>query len=171
MRKAFTVLEMLVVVAIIGLLTGITLLYSRKTNKVSVLNRNVIKLISDISNAREMSLGFFSPSLGKKACGVGIHFLSVPSDKYYLFVDLVESNKSCKESDHKWTDASENLKVLSLEEGSFISAKSFDDLLFLPPNPDVIFDGATSTKTGSLVVQVDSFQKKITISQTGQISY
>ena len=170
-NKSFTIIEMLVVIAIMGILTVAILLYSKDTGNIFVLNRSLSKIVSSVDRARELSLGFASKLEDRKVCGWGIHFPSPPSSQYYLFVDSVPSTSQCQDSDLKWTDNSETTEKVSLEKPAFISAESFSDILFIPPNPDIAFDGEKAVRSESLIIKAGDFQKTITLTPFGQVSY
>ncbi len=172
--SGFTIIELLVTITVIGLLSSAVLLYSKNSEKIIALNRTVYDIVDNISQTRTNSLQTQSYLKDKKVCGWGVYIPTVPAAKYYIFADLVDENTSCQKSDLKYSGdySKEKVKEIDLENNIKISAKSFSSLLFIPPNPDVAFDGSTSTASGIITVESKSnnYRKNIKISKFGQIT-
>ena len=167
---AFTMVEMLLVITIMSVFLGVTLFYTRDNESILVLNRALNQLSSDLARARTLSLGLSGGNTTQKACGWGI-YIPRNSNSYYLFVDLIRKDRKCSESDHRWSGDSETVEKINFEKGVYISAKSFSSVLFVPPNPDAIFDGEVSRENGLLTVKAGKFSERLTITKSGQISF
>ena len=162
---------MLVVIAIMSLFLGVVFFYSKGASKVVVLNRALNQLSSDIARVRTYSMGALERKDNKKICGWGIYFLTESTSSYYLFVDLVDQESSCSESDHVWSGQEETAEKINLEEGVLIDNSSFSDLLFIPPNPDIVFNGNYSISSGTITLKVGRFYEDIKITKSGQITF
>ncbi len=171
--KGFTMIELLVTISVIGLLSGAVLLYSRKSEKIIDLNREIYDMVDNFSKVRSRSLGAKFFSKDKKVCGWGIYIPDIPANNYIIYVDLVDKEKSCRDSDLVYSGDSSGEKVERklLENDVFITSKSFSNVLFIPPNPDVAIDGVTTTENGILSVKAGNYQRDLKVSKSGQITF
>ena len=148
-QKGMTLVEVLAVVAIIGILVAVTLPQFSKIKENQVLKNTVVDVTSVLHSAQSQSLASINSS------EYGVHF---QSDRVIIFTGKVFS-----------TGAGDNKTV------NIISPASISNVTFLGISStmgDIYFErlsGAPS-KTGTITVSTTSFSKIITISATGAVS-
>lgn len=145
-KKGFTLIEILLVLAIMVILASIILPSFGKMRENQVLKSTTSEVISVIDKARSQSLS----SVGSSEYGV--HF---QTDKIVLFKGITYSSSDAENEDIILTIPA-TISTISLTGGAV----------------DVYFDrlsGAPS-KSGTIVISVSSLSKTITISATGTAS-
>ena len=144
MKKAFTLVELLVAISIIVLLTGIVILNFRSGGDQLALERAANQVAQDIKKAMEMALGGKEKDGSFPQGGYGIYF-SAPSNSYVLFADNNPNGSY---------DPGEGIKTISLQEKNItiynISPSSPLSITFLPPVPEVKFSVSASSVTITL---------------------
>jgi len=88
-QKGFTLVELLVVIAVISLLTAVTLPNYREGSRQLALDRATHKLAQDIRRAQEMAMSM--QQIAGNPEGYGIYFSKVPSGgnyDVYLYADF-----------------------------------------------------------------------------------
>lgn len=146
MSKAFTLVELLVVVGIIILLSAIVLPNYRVGERQFALQRSVTKLSQDLRRVQEMAMAASEFQGGVPKGGYGAYFNINESDHYILFADL--------DGDYIY-DEGELFEDIKIEKGikiSYISPSPAFQITFTPPDPTV-----TITPPGaSAVIEVSS---------------
>ena len=180
-HRGFSLVELLVSVAIITVISGATLVYFRGGNKNWALTRTAQRVSQEIRRASNMALsspGYTCPESaaidGYGICfssgGPGADFCANDSDasnaSYILFVDCDGNNA------YGGTGVDVKIETISVESGvkvkTVIPVYSFS-VVFVPPDPTTNFSSGTSgTITLSLTTD-ESTTKQLTINSKGNI--
>ncbi len=139
MNKAFTLIEILVVVSIMTMLSGFMIVYTRGSeNQIKILKDKAV-FIGALSRARSLALRTFT-SADVKVCGYGLYIID--EAQLVLWRDL-SSSLSCADANRIYDGISENFEnPITLSKGiSFMNQSDSNflkSMLFIPPNPEVI---------------------------------
>ncbi|MEK7503364.1 MAG: hypothetical protein AAB577_00015 [Patescibacteria group bacterium] len=165
----FTLIELIVITAIIALFTALTLPNYRGGSQQLTLQRSAHKLAQDFRMAEELALS--SQKFGDVTPqGYGIYFNKNQPNQYVLFADL--------NGDRRYSGVSEKAEQIYLETGVVIDTLTPGTadaltIVFVPPDPQVYIDNdLTLTQAKILVVhQQDSAKNKtICVNRGGLIS-
>jgi prepilin-type N-terminal cleavage/methylation domain-containing protein len=141
-QKGFSLLELTVVMAIMGIAASITITQYSKNRESKALSLSVKQVVSDIKMVQNYTYGIlkFNDSVGFPAGGYGIRF-SQNSDSYIIFGDE-DSNKFYK------NDNSEKFQTINLPRSVKINLLEVDgsivnpvDLVFSSPYGEVYING------------------------------
>lgn len=171
MNSGFTLIEMLVVLAIIVIITGIVIFNTSLERQNSALLRSAQKLSLDLRRAQSFALSSKVFKTSGVPCGWGAHFNGIGSDNYIIFADLAV-NQNCSDRDFiRAANGSEDFETINLESGITVSGLSggLSDIVFTPPDPIVTFTPA-QTSVGITLINKNSATRVITINKTGFIS-
>lgn len=149
MSKAFTLIELLMVTAIIMMLTALLLSNYRSGDKGLALQRSASKLSQDLRRSQEMAMSSKRVS-GAIPYGFGIYFNIFTPGYYILFADLDGSRD-------RNSNGSEDLERAYLESGIVISGLSpvnIFSIVFSPPDPTVWINGLSSGVVGTITLSV-----------------
>lgn len=151
----FTLIEMLLTLAILTLLAGLVLGYSRSAEKTNTLKRMADKLVSDLRRCQSLALS------SEGGTGWGIYINSQTS--YQIFRD--------KNNNHNF-DNDEIISTENLETGIEFQDSISTSILFFPPLAEVSVDGHDGRGT-SIVLDLTggTATRSITITSFGSISY
>lgn len=192
--KAFTLLELVVVLAIISLLAAIVLANYRGGEKQSALLRSTHRLAQDLRRAEEMAISSRKtpPEFGEEVFpqgGYGIYFEIDPSiPKGYhiiLFADCDREGDydgwgsyTCAEATSGLGNSrDETIEVITLEEGIRIkelfplSPDNSLSITFIPPDPTVTIAGGDETVAVITLCLKDAptITRTITVNKAGLI--
>jgi len=136
-RLGFTLIEMLVTMAILSLLATMVLIYSHRTETLSNLIRDADKLVFKLHQAQSSSMLTLEQSQtdGNTICGWGIHLNkgNMSQNEYILFSDF------CNSGVQNQYDSGEEVETIKLLRGVEIFKSNISDVVFIPPNPSVRF--------------------------------
>ena len=174
-RKGYTLIEMLVVIAVTAILTGMVLVYNRSGEKQIILHRDEARVVGVINRAKSLALqNFRDPTLsGYDFCAFGVHFDPSPSKEFILFQDLGEGGCALGRAYayDSASDPSEEIEKFFLDPSlEFVNINDPIDVLFVPPELS-----ATTTNPSGFPVTVNlriadgDTTASITISSAGQI--
>ena len=197
-QKAFTLLEITVVIAIIGLLAVIVLANYRGGEKQSALLRSAHRLAQDLRQAEEMAISSRKTPEGCEQIeegvfpkgGYGIRF-EKDSDSYILFADCDSEGDYddsgsafyCEEGENGaepglGNSLNEIIEEITLEEGIKIKKLQVDSfqvdflpITFTPPDPTVTIDeGDGNEATITLCLKDnENITRTITVNKAGLI--
>lgn len=176
-QKGFTIIEMLVIVGIMLLMSGVLIIYSRSGETASVVIRQAAKMVSDINRTKNLAIttASFKTSEGSMVhpCGYGVYFDSVNEpNRYIIFADL---SSDCDVSDHiRPIDGLSDLETIPLTTPLAISNKNINQVFFLSPDPTVFLgsEEGGEIKTGEITIKAPNSETevKVKVSKTGQVS-
>jgi len=133
--KGFTLIELMVSVAIIGLVSAIGVVNYRNANKASVLQLEAYKVAGDIRRAQNMALGAVEFNSAVPAAW-GAHFDTANPDQYLIFADI---------NDDKIYDGGDGiLATVNLQNNINLDITGTIDVAFVPPDPTTYLNGANS---------------------------
>ena len=171
-NRAFTLIEMLIVMAIVVIISSLIFLNYGKQKQHFALQRSTYKLAQDIRKASEMGMSarVFKGEVPRG--GYGIYFSTASPTSYILFADL--------DGDHLYSGPGEEEEEINLEKRVYIKeilppSYSFLNITFQPPNPTVTIsneDGTSTTSEATIVLSLETdpaITRKIKINSAGLI--
>jgi len=172
--SGFSLVEILVILAIIVLLTTLIVVYGAKGAKYIVLFRDQARVMNTIVRAKSLAISTYGQAGAQKTpCGYGVHF--DPDGTYIPFKEQAAA-LDCSDKDNKYTPGNPEEKVQSFEIDKALRFKNLGatDIIFIPPNPDVVMNPkliAPDTLVSIVLgVQDDSKNVTIKVNTFGQIS-
>lgn len=165
--QGFTLTEILVVIGVVVLLTGILIPNWRLGEKELKLQRATAKLAQDILRTGELALRVedFDCQAGSVS-GYGIHFDASSPDSYLIFAECNSSNEYEAVSDGV-------VETIMLENGVVISSVSPSPVfnaVFLPPKPAVyIMPGALLEGVITLQVSPGGHERIVKVNNKGVV--
>ncbi len=169
--KGFTIIELLVVLAIIIIITGIVIFNIGSERQNSALLRSAQKLSLDLRRAQSFAFSSKTYRTIGVPCGWGLHFNGVNSTSYIIFADLA-SFTNCSDRDFiRASNGSEDFETANLESGISINSLSgnLSDVVFTPPDPVVVFTPG-QISVSIILINKDGATRTININKTGFIS-
>lgn len=181
--RGYTLVELLVSVAIMLAISGATLVYFRYGNKNWALTRAAQKLSQDVRRASNMALS--APKIAQVDCstcpaggcqprGYGVYFNSAsPGTSYVLFGDMDGNNSydaptgcysATKDVIIETISIESDIKILSL-----VPVDSFS-VVFVPPDPTTNFSSGSSGTINLSLISDATKTKQITINSKGNIN-
>jgi len=169
MKKGFTVIEMLIVVAILGVISAALITSMHVGERQIALFKEQARIINVLSRAKALSIATFGEG-GSVPCGFGVHFEA--PNKFLIFKDLATAS-DCVSADKKYSDSSEIYESFQLDSRVAFDALGLSDIVFIPPAPTVIINlnGVQQDQATIIIKTVSgSDSKTIKINSAGQIS-
>jgi len=167
----FTLIEILVVLTIIIIITGIFIFNVGIERQNSALLRSAQKLSLDLRRAQSFALSSKTYKTSGFPCGWGVHFSGLGSTNYIIFADMAAAADCSSRNFMRATDGSEDFKTVNFDAGVNISSLSINlsDIVFSPPDPVVNF---TPNQTSASIVLINKKgnTRLININKTGFIS-
>ena len=179
-NSGFTLIEMLVIISVTLVLSGILIGYSREAGKQLILVNNQAKLVSLIARAKSLSTATFLENAlplnpgDPRICGYGVH-ADTGSGEIFIFRDLAVD---CASGDNKFGSGDVkltgqlNVFELNLQATQFASDMTLHDIMFIPPDPTVIINGDASLREAMISIEVKDGSSKsiVKINNAGRIS-
>jgi len=133
----FTLIEMVVVLGVVVLLSGLLIIYSREGEKLSLILRTRTQVVSDINRAKNLAITSQSWQ-GQKTCGYGVYF-DTTNNRYIIFTDI---SSDCDTSDHLRKDDAYDVDIIPLSNQFILTSSNISQVFFLPPDPTIFFEPA-----------------------------
>ena len=149
-KKGITIIELLVVLAVLGVMVLIVLPQFSKMRENQVLKSGVQDVLSSINKARSQTLASLNSS------EYGVH---VEADKIIIFKGIDFSTRDTAKDEIINIITPATISNVELGDGSPISGNMYFNRLF----------GKPST-TGTITISTTNYSKMITISATGTAS-
>jgi len=138
-QRAFTLIEIVVAIAIITLIASVTLLVFNDIQSYEALSRDTTSLISHLERARTFTLS------GKNGSAYGVH---IDEPMIYLF----EGTSYSESGEIQNTRLRNNISIKDINIANASSTIVFDKLTGTTDNDGTITLGHTSTKATTTVV-------------------
>lgn len=167
----FTILEMLVVISVMTMLTGILIVYSRGSENQIILFKEHAKLVSVFFHTKTLAYQTFSQQ-DPKPCAYGVARVN---DTFFVFKDMPETAGDCTTADQRFDGAGsdEVVETVTLDPRVVVSAAdtTFTEVLFTPPDPTILLNyGATSEAQVAVKAKDSDNKLGIKINDAGQVS-
>ena len=158
-KNGFTLIEILIVVAIIGMLSAIVFIGLRGKEDDFTIQRSAHKLDLDIGRAKELTMRAEDFGAVPSRGGFGVHF-EINDNYYILFADVNEN---------RIFDAMELYEKIELEQGVTITSLSQNPLtiVFIPPDPTVRISGGLTSAT--ITLGINSLIEAVNVNNAGLI--
>ena len=170
MKKAFTLIELIVIMAIVAIFTTIIFVDYGKNNKVFALERSARKLSQDIRRTQEMAMSGVAGETGTN--GYGVYFNTGSSTSYLIYVNK-DSNMSYvqgTDSDKETIAMESAVKICNLlvDSGSVNPVS----VSFQPPDPINYINNVDSGHEASVVLCItgdESTTRTVKVNNVGRI--
>ena len=171
-KGAITLSEMLVVVAIIGILAAVMLINYPATKKQLAFQRAASKLVQDIRRAQEMAMAAEEVSGSVPAGGYGIYLTTDSQTSYILFADQGSP------PNYRYGSGEQIGSNINFESGVKIKTLDADyvNIVFVPPDPTVYLTDGSGGDLGNQISIIISLiddttkTKTITVNKAGLIT-
>ncbi|MDD5711044.1 MAG: type II secretion system protein [Candidatus Colwellbacteria bacterium] len=181
----FSLIEILVVIAIISILATILLGYSRNSSRQILLTSLITKTEAIIANARANSIQTFFNDPGSLICAHGVEF-NLTDKRAHIF-QIQSEGAPCLERDQSDQYHPENLgpnlvKFDDLSGASYqlnFASEQFNVelgennfyVVFIPPDPVILIsDGDSEQDSAKLTIQVDNLKGSVEVTKYGQVN-
>lgn len=175
-RSGFTLVEVLVVIAITALLAGLILTYSTKSRDQVALYVEQAKLAQTIAQAKSLTISTYNQPIVPCGYGVSIDYNDSAMGTYRLFAYNAPQCDNISFLDPGFE------KVINTEQlpGNLVfadpDAESITGILFLPPNPNtwVWLHGGSATSTEGrvrIMSRSGELSVDVSVSSAGQITF
>jgi prepilin-type N-terminal cleavage/methylation domain-containing protein len=187
-KSGFTLIEMLIVVAISAMLAAISISYSGVERDQAALSVEATEISQFILQARSLAIATYGSAVGS-ACGYGVAFDSssgtysifayVPNSGYLVPCPVMSSvsvapgmGARAKYTDETWKVYPRNGITFSMSSSSALSL-----ILFYPPDPaTLLFDKSGNLMAGGpasidLVTPDGAASRTILVNSVGQMSF
>jgi len=179
--RGVTLIEILMVIAIMSILLGVSFAGYKQRGEELGLQRTALKVMADIERVREMAMSAEKLASGDVPIGGwGIHFDASLPNEYIIFADKTST------PDHLYDPATEGVgdgfEKIILDENDKIEITLLSptippnslDVIFLPPSPNVFinsfFPSSSDAKITIRLKNNHSKTKIITINSVGLIT-
>ena len=161
--RAFTLVEMLVVMAIIAVISASLILYSRTGERQIILFKDQALIVAALSRAKSLSVATFGQA--GVPCGYGVHF-ETPR-KFLIFKDLVSD---CNASDNIYSGGNELFESFELNQSLNFGNLTLTDVIFIPPNPKVVITPIQDEAVINIRTADGTSSLNVKVTSAGQIS-
>lgn len=141
-NKGYTLIEILVVLGVTALLSGLLLIYSRQGEKVGEIMRVRAQVVSDVNRVKNLAITARTWQ-GQLTCGYGIYF-DTANNQYIIFAD---TSTDCELSSHLRNQAqTADVEIIRTPQRFTLLNTNVQEVFFMPPQPFVYFDGQAAEK-------------------------
>lgn len=175
MKKAgFTIIEMIVVIAVSSLLIATLISYKRNAGRQIILFREQAKLLGILSRARALAIEVFFQDGVNVPCGYGVFFS--PPRSYRIFQDLTVALDDCSLADSAFTgdpndpNNPELFEAFELDPAVEFGSITLTEIIFIPPDPIVIITPVQNQATIAIRLVGGSNSVSLKVNSVGQIS-
>ncbi len=159
----FTIIEMLVVIAVLSLISTSLLLYSRTGERQIILFREQSRIVGALSRAKSLSIATFG-QVGVP-CGYGVHF---ETPKIFLiFKDL---SSDCSAVDKVYSGTDELLESFELDQAVSFGNLTLTDIVFIPPDPKIVITPEQDESMINIKTISGNSSSTIKVTSAGQIT-
>lgn len=166
MNKGITSLEVLVSVTVIVLLSGMVILYNRRSENTIAIYRDQAQIVAVLNRAKSLAIQTFNAA--GSSCGFGVHFIMQSSDspaQFFIFRDLDCDYIYDKEKDEPFDETHRLFQKV-------VFASQPPDIVFEPPEPKTFIGGVSAND--KIVLQIlgnpEVPGRVIKVSGAGQIT-
>ncbi len=169
--SGFTMIELLVSIAIMTILIGVFLVNYRGADNRTELNLSAQRMVSFIRLAQNNTLGSAEYNGQIPEGGWGVHFdLASSTNDFYIYADLDED----MQMDSGEYNTSYGARKITLPSGIYLASTTMGDLVditFLPPDPTTtIWDGfSSSTYVRIQLEEPEGSRKRVLVNMFGLI--
>ncbi len=145
-QKGFTLIDLIVSMAIFSVLTGAVIVNFRAGSRNDSVRRGAQIIASTLREAQTMTLSGTELSDGSfPTGGYGVRVSTDNTNALIVFADSDDSGT--------YTDATEDVRTVTLPQEVTFSIGSTLDVLFSAPDASIFFNGAISSDTEEITVQ------------------
>lgn len=162
-KWGFTLVEMLVVMAVIAVVSTSLILYSRTGERQIILFKDQASIVAALSRAKSLSVATFGQA--GVPCGYGVHF-EAPR-KFLLFKDLASD---CSAADNIYSGPNELFESFELSQSLNFGTLTLTDIVFIPPNPRVVITPSGDEAVINIKTVDGGSSSTIKVTSAGQIS-
>ncbi|MCX8015826.1 MAG: prepilin-type N-terminal cleavage/methylation domain-containing protein [Patescibacteria group bacterium] len=145
-NRGYTLVEILVVLGVTALLSGLLFVYSRQGEKIGEIMRVRAQVVSDINRVKNLAITAATWQ-GQLTCGYGIYF-DIPNNQYIIFTDI---SADCKSSNHLRNQAqTQDVERIKTPQRFTLVNTNVQQVFFMPPQPFVFFDGQAAEKQSAI---------------------
>lgn len=154
MRRGFSIIEVLVVCAIMATFSVVLILNFKSSPKNRVARSQVADvIISDFRNAQALALAG-SRFGGNTVCGFGVHYVNPTS--YLIYAGVLNGGATrCIDTDHNYQAGIdlivENKKIINV---NMEMRSPFSDVFFEPPDPKTYINDKSALNTNPTTIQI-----------------
>ncbi len=177
MKKAFTLIELIVVIAVIGIMTTIVVMNYQAGEKSISLQREGIKFFQNVRRAQAiLGEGWEDCKENDKyhdnyRFGYGLFFDLSNKNEYILFADC-QGTKSYDEDNDKIVETiklEKDIEILNLKVDDFL--KDDFSVVFVLPEPEVHFEPDGDLVSVTFQIEDGSNSRTVTLNEIGLVEY
>lgn len=157
-KKGFTLVELLVVIALIVFITGLTLINLRTGADILVLERAAHRVAQDMRRTMEFTLrsqAFADCGGSDTLAGYGIRFNSAQPNCYLIYAECNDNaTYQGVECDGTGSGPDKAVEAIELEKGvqiQSINPSPKFNILFIPPDPEILINNKKTPGTQAVV--------------------